>query len=351
MTSRFHRGLVVGKFSPLHRGHELLIRETFNRCREVIIISYAKPEPAGCGANRREQWLKELFPDALRLVVSDAKLRKWGGSAEGFGEIPPDDAEESLHRRFVGFLCRRILGVTVDAVFTSEDYGDGFARELTRYFRKEKPDTPEVKHILVDRERIRIPVSSTQIRSSVHGNRQWLSPQVYTSFIPTMGLLGGLPAKAPWPRHWPIIWRPGMYPSNWARAREQRGGALAVRRHADYRSGGQFPGKRLRPGNPDRYLFLRHTPLTTLLYTRHLFQRNDPVVEELAERPYNLTVLCEPDFGFVQDGTRQDASFRNYQHAWYVEELTRRGTAWVKAGGSIRQRVAAVTSFLEQMKT
>jgi HTH-type transcriptional regulator, transcriptional repressor of NAD biosynthesis genes len=351
MTSHFHRGLVVGKFSPLHRGHELLIREAFSRCREVVIISYAKPEPAGCGAERREQWLKELFPDALRLVVSDAKLRKWGGSAEGFGEIPPDDAEESLHRRFVGFLCRRILGVTVDAVFTSEDYGDGFARELTRYFRKEIPDTPEVKHILVDRERIRIPVSGTQIRSSVHGNRQWLSPQVYTSFIRRICLLGGESSgkstlAAALADHLETRHVPEYGRELW----EQRGGALRIE---DMRTiaAVQVAREEAAARKSYRYLFCDTSPLTTLLYTRHLFQRNDRVVEELAERPYDLTVLCEPDFRFVQDGTRQDASFRNYQHAWYVEELTRRGTAWVKAGGSIRQRVAAVTSFLEQMRT
>jgi NadR type nicotinamide-nucleotide adenylyltransferase len=349
MTGRFRRGLVVGKFSPLHRGHELLIREAFSRCREVIIISYAKPEPAGCGAARRENWLRELFPHAVRLVVTDAKLRDWGAPAEGYGEVPPDDAEERVHRRFVGFLCREILGITVDAVFTSEEYGDGFARELTGYFRERIPDAPQVGHVLVDRERVRIPISGTQVRSSVHEHRHWLSPEVYASFVGRVCLLGGESSgkstlAASLADHLGTRHVPEYGRELW----EQRRGDL---RFEDMRTiaAVQVAREEEAAGKAYRYLFCDTSPLTTLLYTRHLFHRNDPEVEKLAERPYHLTVLCEPDFGFVQDGTRSDPSFRDYQHEWYVDELTRRGTAWVKVGGSVPERVAAVASHLEQM--
>src|SRR5436190_7066726 len=53
MSKRFRRGLVVGKFAPLHRGHELVIRRASDACEEVVIISYCKPEFAGCDAERR----------------------------------------------------------------------------------------------------------------------------------------------------------------------------------------------------------------------------------------------------------------------------------------------------------
>jgi len=67
MVRHFRRGLVVGKFSPLHRGHEGLIRCAQDSCDELIIISYSNPEFAGCEASRREQWLAEIYP---RHVVS-----------------------------------------------------------------------------------------------------------------------------------------------------------------------------------------------------------------------------------------------------------------------------------------
>jgi FAD synthase len=84
MSKRFQRGLVVGKFAPLHRGHEHLIRHAFDASDEVVIISYCKPEFAGCGAERREQWLSKLFPAARILVPTDAPLASWGASRFGF---------------------------------------------------------------------------------------------------------------------------------------------------------------------------------------------------------------------------------------------------------------------------
>jgi NadR type nicotinamide-nucleotide adenylyltransferase len=351
MRAQYRRGLVVGKFAPLHRGHELLIREAFGQCREVVIISYARPEPDGCRAERRERWLRELFPGASRLVVTDARLREWRATAEGYGEVPADDADETVHRRFVGFLCWKILGVTVDAVFTSEDYGDGFARELTRYFRERIPDAPQVGHVLVDRDRIRVPVSGTQIRAAIHQNRHWLSPRVYASFVRRICLLGGESSgkstlAAALADHLGTRHVPEYGRELW----EERKGDL---RFEDMRTiaTAQVAREEEEAGKAFRYLFCDTSPLTTLLYTRRLFHRSDPVVEELAERPYDLTVLCEPDFAFVQDGTRQDARFRDTQHAWYVDELTRRGTPWLQVGGNVPERVSAVASHLEGMKT
>src|SRR5204862_1150587 len=113
-------GLVVGKFAPLHRGHEFVLRRAEEMCDETLILSYSKPEFPGCEPERRERWLAEMFPKTRRLVLADSKV-----------DLPRNDAADTVHRRFVGDVCVRILGGSVDAVFTSEDYGDGFAAELT----------------------------------------------------------------------------------------------------------------------------------------------------------------------------------------------------------------------------
>ena len=84
----FECGLVLGKFSPLHRGHELVIRRAFEMCREVVIISYSKPELPGCEAATREKWLAELFPNARRLVVTEEWLRERFSGGIGFGQFP-----------------------------------------------------------------------------------------------------------------------------------------------------------------------------------------------------------------------------------------------------------------------
>lgn len=96
-----------------------------------------------------------------------------------------------------------------------------------------------------------------------------------------------------------------------------------------------------------RFLFCDTSPLTTLFYCRHLFGASAPELEELAERRYDLTVLCVPDFPFVQDGTRQEAPFRDLQHSWYLRELGLRGAKQIQVTGSVAARVEQVSRALE----
>ena len=66
---RFGTGLVVGKFCPLHHGHQRLLDQAQLQCSELVVISYTKPEFAGCEPDRRDRWLASLYPNAVRLVL------------------------------------------------------------------------------------------------------------------------------------------------------------------------------------------------------------------------------------------------------------------------------------------
>lgn len=346
MSKRFRRGLVVGKFSPLHRGHELVIGRALEECEEVVIISYCKPEFPGCDAQRRKDWLSKLFPTARILTPTDADLSIRPLSGEGFRELPANDADERTHRRFCGFLCRDVLGVTIEAVFTSEDYGDGFAGELTRSFRERDRGAPEVQHRLVDRQRRLIPASGTAVRKDVHAHRAWLSPIVYASFVQRICLLGGESsgktilaealARAFDTRHVSEYGR-----DLW----EAKNGKLAF---DDLLQIGlrQVALEEQAAGSAHRYLFCDTSPLTTLFYSRHLFGRAEAELERLANRAYHAVVLCAPDFPFVQDGTRQGESFRAHQHEWYLRELADRKIPFLLAEGSLERRVATIVDHL-----
>ncbi len=84
------------------------------------------------------------------------------------------------------------------------------------------------------------------------------------------------------------------------------------------------------------------TPLTTLQYCLYDHGTAPPELQELADRPYHLTVVCNPDFDFVQDGCRRDDHFRAEQHAWTLAQLSRRGVAYVSVSGPVRERVRQV---------
>jgi len=90
------------------------------------------------------------------------------------------------------------------------------------------------------------------------------------------------------------------------------------------------------------------TPLTTLQYALHDHGEAPPELHAMAQRAYDLTVLCEPDFDFVQDGCRRDDGFRRAQHAWTLQALAAQGVAPLVVRGSVAARLQAVRAALGQ---
>lgn len=347
MNKQFRRGLVVGKFSPLHHGHELVIRRALDLCDEVVIISFLNPEFPGCDAARRGKWLAELFPSTRRLIANDELLRALRPAE--FQQIPSGDDDELTHRRFVGFLCLRALGAPVDAVFTSETYGEGFAAELTRYFREHAGCESQVAHVLVDGDRTQVPISGTQVRRDVHAYREYLSPIVYTSFVKKVCILGG-ESSGKSTLAAALAARFGtVHVEEYGRELWERNGGTLVFSDMLHIAETQVNREEEALLNAFRFLFCDTSPLTTLFYSRHMFGRSDVALERLAERSYDLVVLCSPDIPFVQDGTRQPDTFREDQHRWYLQELQRRSISYLRVTGNLEQRLHQVSQSMQNV--
>lgn len=314
-----------------------MIERALALCDEVVIISYSRPELPGSEPERRARWLAARFPETRRLVVSDAR----------FATMPANDADAATHRRFVAFLCRSVIGVEVDAVFTSEDYGDGFAASLESAQRQHDPHAPQVVHVTVDRAREIIPISATAIRADVHAHREWLSPEVYASFVRRVCILGGESSGKSTLAERLALTLGTSHVAEYGRLLwEQKGGALDFDDMLHIAEC-QVALEERAASRAREFLICDTSPLTTLLYSDRLFGQVDPALERLAmSRRYDLTVLCAPDFPFVQDGTRQDDAFRRYQHQWYLDRLATRADPWILVRGSVDERIAAVIAAI-----
>lgn len=88
------------------------------------------------------------------------------------------------------------------------------------------------------------------------------------------------------------------------------------------------------------------TPLTTLQYCLHDHGQAPDALWALAQRAYDLVVVCEPDFAFVQDGCRRDDAYRQAQHGWTLDRLHERGQPWVAVRGSVAERVQQLRPWL-----
>jgi NadR type nicotinamide-nucleotide adenylyltransferase len=342
--STFHRGLVVGKFCPLHLGHELLIAQAQRQCGELLILSYAKPGFAGCETERRAFWLRQRFPGVASHVIDEATLAALC-AARGVAtrEVPPDAAPDDVHRHFVAWLLADVLAAPVDAVFTSEDYGDGFARVLAGRFGA------PVRHVCVDRARRAVPVSGTQIRADPRAWRQYLSPPVIASLVPPVSRVALLGAES-------------TGKSTLAKALAEALGTVWAHEYGrelwEAKQGHLVFGDLPRIGRTQvereetlarearGVLICDTTPLTTALYSEALFGAVDEELRRLARRRYDLTFLCVPDFPLVQDGTRRDEAFRRFQHRWYLNALRREGIAHTLLAGPPEQRLAQAVAAI-----
>lgn len=335
----FRCGLIVGKFSPLHRGHEFLIESALRSCEHLVLLTYSNPELPGCSAERREQWLARLYPRTTRLVVSDEWLAQ--RYVNGLS-MPRNDAADDEHRTFVQRLLREQLRVEVDVVFTSEAYGSGFADSLQR----EAGAARSVKHVLVDAGRVQVPVSASFVRADIHARRDWLNPAVYSTFVERVAVLGGESSgKSTLARD--LAQQLGsLHCPEYARELwMERSGRLQLTDMPDIARMQVDREDRL-AGLCNRYLICDTSPLTTLFYSRDLFGTAAPELEALARRPYAHTILCAPDIPFHQDGTRRDATFRAQQQTWYERELSDRGIEYLALSGDPAARVERAHAFL-----
>ncbi|WP_337048797.1 AAA family ATPase [Serratia fonticola] len=334
---RFATGLIVGKFAPLHHGHEILINTALDACEKLVIISYSLPELPGFGPARRQVYLQTRFPQAHILVIEPEDALAWG-----IGQMPHNEGDDDSHRHFVASLCLQHLNIIPEAVFTAEDYGSGFAQVLSKRFQR------QVSHVRLMRELGPGAVSGTLIRSDIHQYRHLMAPEVYAHFVHRICILGGESTGKSTLSIALATALDTVSICEYGRERwEQRKGHLIFE---DMLHIAHTQTLWEMTACPNRYLVCDTSPLTTLFYSLAMFGSADPALEELACRHYDTVVLCADDFAFHQDGTRQDESFRQRQQQWYIEELTRRGIPFLYVTGSVTQRVEQILDHLSPSK-
>ncbi len=320
------RGLVVGKFAPLHLGHEFLLRTAAEHCDHLTVLVYSEPDFTEMPSAFRAGWVRAVVPHAEVLVPSDP---------------PSNEAPGDQHRQFVrDFLAGR--GTEVDVVFTSEDYGEPLALALSG-------PSHGVEHHSVDPARSKLPVSGTQVRSNVHAHRDLLSPAVYSHFTELVVVLGAeSTGKSTLVEALAQSFRTSFVPEYGRHVWEQQGGRLELddyvhiaRRHRE------LEDEARRRAN--RYVFVDTNALTTMLLC---FAYEGDALPELAdlaraaEQRYAYVILCDDDIPFEQDGWRDDAVWRSRVQGMVKFDLAVRGIESTTVTGSVEERVGQVRSLL-----
>ncbi|KNE57727.1 ATPase/kinase [Allomyces macrogynus ATCC 38327] len=157
-TPKYPLGVCIGKFYPPHAGHLYLMQfARLASTRLVIFVCERGDRIETPSGERRAAWVRAAFPTAdVRMVIDTY-----------------DQDDSALWARLT---VDWLNGVVPDAVFTSESYGDNYARCLTELAEGAKT----CAHVAVDRARIAWPVCGTDVRAAPLHPRFW-------SLIPRLG--------------------------------------------------------------------------------------------------------------------------------------------------------------------
>jgi nicotinamide riboside kinase len=97
------------------------------------------------------------------------------------------------------------------------------------------------------------------------------------------------------------------------------------------------------------WLICDTSPLTTLVYSLLDHGSAAPELRALARRPYELTLVCAPDFSFVQDGARRDAGWRQAQHELTLQLLHEQGQAYELLQGDVPTRLQQALAAMRRV--
>jgi HTH-type transcriptional repressor of NAD biosynthesis genes len=340
---KFRTGLVVGKFCPLHRGHEFVIETALEQCDEVIILSYTS-ENFGYNykAETRESWLKQLYSrQPVRIHVLDAHP-----------QLPIDLATDLEHRSFCAEYLLYDLETTVQAVFSSENYGDGFAEFLTTYFSDSLKEPTYVEHVMVDAARERFSTSGTALRKSL--DELYISPWVRRDLVPRILFTGAESSgKTTLVQHLSKE-LDVAYTREYGRvvyeARIKEGKILA---YEDFAEIARIQEVRERTAAFDARMLLCDTSaVTTEFYAEVEYGQ---VARSLRERAwksmdrYDLIFFCNSDIPHEQDGTRRDEAFRSRMNDALLNKfLPYQSGRFFRLSGTLEERAATAKDIMNQ---
>jgi len=235
----------------------------------------------------------------------------------------------------------------MDALYSHAPAPPAFLEALSSYFQATTPSFPSIPA-----ERfIEGPLTGIQseaLRADLHGGRAQCAPFVYGHFVKRVLLLGAegsgkTSLAAAMAERLGTRWAP-EYAREYSRASAGPRGKLDFPLIART----QVLREEALAGEANRILFCDTGPLTSLLFARKYASAPWADLEELAARPYDLTVLCVPDFPLVQDGTRPDELAQFEQHRAHLDELEKRRSPYHLAQGPLGKRIEDLTTLLKK---
>lgn len=319
---KWQHGLVIGKFLPPHRGHKLLIDTACSKVDRLTVMICDKPE-YGLDGELRASWLREIHPNCEIVLIHD--------------EIDDDDS----------FLwaenTKKVLGKSPDVVFTSENYGEPYAKFLG------------CDHVLVDRERVTIPCSGTQVRDDPLGNLDYLEPCVRAHYVKRVCVLGaestGTTTMAQaLAEHYQTNWVSEYGREYWIRKMEQ--GDIENWDESEFVHIAEEQARReeIAAREANKVLFCDTDSFATSVWFERYMNHRSKLVEAVGkDRHYDVTILTGDEIPFEQDGFRDGEHIRHWMHQRFIERLDEASRTFTMLRGDHQDRLSQATQVVDSL--
>lgn len=322
-------GFTLGKFAPLHKGHQYLIEQALEQVDHLIVMIYGCPDVIDIALERRASWIKTLYPRVEILLAPDGPM-----------EVGDTPEIRRLHEDYIG---RRLEGRRVTHFFSSEFYGD----HVSRFLNAEDCRVDEARHI--------VPVSATQVRKNPYTARQWLHPLVYRDLIKKIVFLGApstgkTTLAQTMAERLNTRWVPEYGREYWEQNQIDR--RLTPAQLVEI-AAGHIAREETLLWDSDRYLFVDTNALTTRHFAHYYHGFALPELEQLADASterYDYVFLCGNDISYEDTWDRSGEVNRTDFQREIVEELQRRGIAYTLLSGSLEERISRVLAILKKEK-
>jgi len=322
-------GLTLGKYAPLHHGHQTVIETALDEMDHVMVIIYDCPDTTSIPLTVRAQWIRDLYP-------SVEVLEAWDGPVE-VGNTP------EICRRQERFVLDLLNGRKVSKFYSSEFYGDHMSRALKAGNR------------LVDTKRKRFPVSATQVRSNPFRYRRYLSPRVYRDLVTNIVFLGAPStgkttlARSLAEAH-KTVWMPEHGRDYWERNQVDR--RLSPEQLVELAEEHlEREGKLL--FEADHYLFTDTNVLTTYVFALYYHNSIHPELANLAWKAqdrYDLVFVCDTDIPYDDTWDRSGDANRTVFQKMVLADLAWRKIPYYVLRGTLEERMETVNNVLENFE-
>ena len=317
------RGLVIGKFMPLHHGHIALIEFAAAHCDELIVsMSYNATDIIS--GELRLSWINETFKDQSTIKV--------------FSIVDDFDREDLPLTERTQVWADRIRQVypSIDIVFSSEEYGVPFAKNLG------------AEHKGFDPERKLFPVSATRIRENPFAYWKYLPKIVRPFFVKKICFYGPeSTGKSVMAKQLANYYQTEFVPEV---AREiVSSNEFMV---DDIIKIGQAQTQRVldKTKTANKILFCDTDFITTQIYCRHYLGEVPPILYELEKQvTYHQYFLFDIDVPWVADGMRDLGARRQEMYDVFEIELVKRGIKFIEVRGDFNEREDILKKYVDSI--